>query len=96
MKMNNLLILLSFTLTLFPSLLLADIQGKIIAYNCYSCHGNQLATLYPTQIPSKNQLTKTLLAFKYDKKKSTIMNRISKGYSDRELELVATYLSKVN
>lgn len=94
--MNIFFALLTLLLTLCPPTLLADIQGKIIAYNCYSCHGDQLTALYPTQIPSKIQLTKTLLAFKYDKKKATIMNRISKGYSDRELESVATYLSKTN
>jgi cytochrome c553 len=94
--MNIFFVLLTLLLTLSPPILKADIQGKIIAYNCYSCHGDQLTTLYPTQILSNTQLTKMLLAFKYDKKKSTIMNRITKGYSDRELKSVATYLRKVN
>ncbi|MCK5828775.1 MAG: hypothetical protein KAH20_00540 [Methylococcales bacterium] len=93
---NHSFTLLTLLLTLFSPVLTADIPGKIIAYNCYSCHGDHLSTLYINQIPSKNQLKSILLAFKYDKKKGTIMNRISKGYSDKELELVASYLSKLN
>ncbi len=79
--------------TLFPPHLLADVSGKIIAYNCFTCHGEQLANIYPSQKISKVQLTKILMAFKYDRKKVTIMNRISKGYTDNELESVAGFLS---
>lgn len=96
MIMRKLFLQVLHLLIFHPSLILADIEDQIIAFNCYSCHGNQLSTLYPRQIPSKPQLSNTLLAFKYDNKKATIMNRITKGYSDEELESVASYLSKKN
>jgi len=93
--MSNLFTLLAVIITLHPPLLIADVSGKIIAYNCYSCHGEQLTNLYPSEKISKVQLTEILMAFKYDKKEATIMNRISKGYSDNELESAATFLTTV-
>ena len=68
----------------------ADISGKVIAYGCYSCHGEKLIN---PQAGSAEQLTDTLLAFKYNQKRATIMDRISKGFSDTELKAVARYLS---
>ncbi len=95
LDMKNLFTLLAVITTLHPPLLIADVSGKIIAYNCYNCHGEQLTNLYPSEKISKVQLTKVLMDFKYDKKEATIMNRISKGYSDKELESVATFLTTV-
>lgn len=75
----------------------ANVPGQLIAYNCYSCHGEHLGNLYKNRsLLSKVQLKKTLLAFKYDQKKATIMNRITKGYSDSELESVSTFLRNGN
>jgi len=93
--MKNLFTFLAVIITLHPPLLIADVSGRIIAYNCYSCHGEKLTNLYPSEKISKVQLTKILMDFKYDKKEVTMMNRISKGYSDNELESVATFLSTI-
>ncbi len=93
--MKNFFTLLAVLIILHSPLLIADVSGKIIAYNCYSCHGEQLTNLYPSKKISKVQLTQILMDFKYDKKESTIMNRISKGFSDNELESAATFLTTV-
>ena len=79
---------------IFSPHLLAEVQGKLIAYNCYSCHGKNLRNLNLTQPLNETELTQTLLEFKYDKKIVTIMNRISKGYSDSEIKAVAQYISQ--
>ncbi len=74
----------------------ADVQGKMIAFNCYSCHGENLNELNLPQSFEESDLTRTLLEFKYDKTNAIIMNRISKGYTDSELKSVATFISKLN
>jgi len=74
----------------------ADVSGKLIAFGCYSCHGEKLTRLNLHVPLSKIKLTQTLLAFKSKQKKSTIMQRITKGYTDSELAAVATYLSELN
>jgi sulfide dehydrogenase cytochrome subunit len=74
----------------------ADVSGKMIAFACYSCHGEKLINLNLPRPLSKNELTKTLLAFKSNKKTASIMDRITKGYTDEELESVATYLNGLN
>ncbi|NOR69333.1 MAG: hypothetical protein GQ532_06490 [Methylomarinum sp.] len=71
---------------------IAGVTGKAIAYSCYSCHGEKLNRLNL----SATELTQTLIAFKTNKKSSSIMDRISKGFSDEELKAVAYYLSQQN
>ena len=81
--------------TLFCSHSTAEVSGKMIAFACYSCHGERLTKLELPRPLSKKELTHTLLAFKTNKKMATIMNRITKGYTDTELASVATYLSEL-
>jgi len=83
-------------LTLPSSHSSADVSGKMIAFACYSCHGEKLINLNLSRPLSKNELTQTLLAFKSNKKTASIMDRITKGYTDEELESVATYLNGLN
>ena len=88
--------LIKLILVLFcfsPSLSIAEVSGKVIAYACYSCHGEKLSQLNHLQVLSAQQLNNTLLNFKYNKTESTIMDRITKGYTDNELHAVAAYLS---
>jgi cytochrome c553 len=80
---------------MFSTGCIADVQDKMIAYNCYSCHGDELSNLNSSQPFDENELAKTLFAFKYDRTVVTIMNRISKGYTDSELKSVAAYISEL-
>jgi len=76
----------------------ADVDARIIALNCMSCHVDQLGASesgIPGLAPlSVQQLQQALLDFKYDRKSATLMPRIAKGYSDTELAAVAAYLSR--
>lgn len=83
-------------ITLFPSYLSADISGQIIAFNCYSCHGEGLKNLSPSKKSSKEQLLSSLLAFKRDTQAFSVMNRISKGYTDDELASVSAYIKNAS
>lgn len=69
-----------------------------IALNCASCHSDSEASSIGA-IPSLNrssseELRQTLLAFKSGAKMGTLMPRLVKGYSDRELSALADYLGK--
>lgn len=68
----------------------------MIAHSCFTCHDEKSANMKLTQTLSEDELIHKLLDFKYDRKRVTIMNRISKGYADSELEAVARYLSRLN
>ncbi len=96
MKNKTTTIALFLILYLFNSLISAEISGKMIAYSCFTCHDEKTADSTFSQILSENELLQRLLDYKYDRKPVTIMNRISKGYTDRELEAVARYLKRLN
>lgn len=81
---------------LIPGNLLADVSGKIIAYACYSCHGEHLVNLKIKRPLSTAHLSNTLLAFKDSKQNSAIMNRVTKGFTDDELKAAASYISDID
>lgn len=97
-KMNNQLFkkpyyLIIGLIVFYPaSLLSADSSTLLIAYNCFSCHGEKLVANELSLPHSTHHLHQTLLAFKYDRKPASIMNRITKGYTDSQLKAVAAYL----
>jgi len=73
-----------------------EVSAKVIAFSCYGCHSSGGTSDKPSILKAKpaNELEKKLLDFKYDRKSSTIMGRIAKGYTDTELNAVAQYLSQ--
>jgi len=93
-KTSHLIFKVSFSIlfTFYPAYPSAELSGKMIANACYTCHGGNLDTLKS----STPDLMQILLAFKQHKRPSTIMNRITSGYSDSELKAVATYLNEVH
>lgn len=96
MKKTVFQIILIIWLAQHNSVSIADVPAKMIAYACYSCHGEKLINLKLAQPLSEIELTHSLLAFKYRTKSASIMDRITNGYSDAELKAVAIYLSKLN
>lgn len=74
-----------------------EVFGKAIAFSCSGCHGTDGKPVRPGIPKLKSQSAKDmeekLLDFKYDKKTSSIMGRIAKGYTDSELQSVAKYFS---
>jgi len=69
----------------------------LAAQACNVCHGSQ-SYLSPTMPPIRGvdatTLYTALIELKTDKRPSTIMGRISRGYSDEQLKALADYLSK--
>ena len=91
-------ILLAFFLLSSP-VFANDISGKIIGFSCSTCHGRS-DSLVKSDVPrlkgqNAEKMEQALLDFKYDRKPSLIMDRISKGFSDSELKKVAWYFSQL-
>ena len=86
--------ILSATVLLASQTAIAGAQGDTIAYTCNGCHGTDGVSkgAVPTLkgMPADYH-AKTLNDFKTDKRPSTIMGRIAKGYSDEEINAVAEY-----
>ena len=100
MKINpiSIRLLISLNLGLFILPVSAtEVSGKVIAFSCYGCHGSNGASEKPGLLKAQaaDELEKKLLDFKYDRTYSTIMGRITKGYTDTELKAVAQYLSQL-
>lgn len=73
----------------------ADDDALRLVMNCYTCHGTD--GMSPGDMPSiagksASYLLERLRSFRDGTRPATIMNRISKGYSDAELEAIALYL----
>lgn len=69
----------------------------LAAQACNVCHGNQ--SYHSPTMPAIHGVDATLLytaliELKTDKRPSTIMGRIARGYSDEQLKALADYLSK--
>ena len=83
----------------------AQAQQRIAAVNdtvlaaqaCNVCHGSATyvsPTMPPIRGVDATTLYTALIELKTDKRPSTIMGRISRGYSDEQLKALADYLSK--
>jgi len=76
------------------SSLAADNRPAMLANPCAGCHGTDGAS--PGSIPPLKGLPGSYIisamkAFKTDQRKGTVMNRIAKGYTDKEIELMAKH-----
>ena len=71
-------------------------EAAALARTCSGCHApNTSKTLIPpVDQLSRVDLYEILLAYKRDERAGTVMNRLSKGYTDRQLELIASALGK--
>ena len=73
-------------------------EGMLLSLSCTSCHGTY--GISPGTIPtiygkSREYIIKTMKEFRNGERDSTVMKRIAKGYSDREIFLIANYFSSL-
>ena len=88
------LITAGFPMSLHPS----DKEGMMLSLSCTSCHGTY--GISPGAIPtiygkSKEYIIETMKQLRNGESSSTVMGRIAKGYSDREIILIANYFSSL-
>lgn len=74
------------------------IRGEMLAQSCFGCHGPAGASLSAPMPTIGGQdasyLTITLKAHRDDKRPTTVMGRIMKGYTDQEISALSQYISK--
>ena len=92
-------ILLGSGLMLGAAQAMAGASGQALADTCAGCHGIDGASTGPTTPSlagiSETYMVETMKAFKSGDRKSTIMGRIAKGYSDAEFEAMAAVFAKL-
>ena len=97
--MKGRMIAATITLLIFTGLAQAedDLRGRTIASACFGCHGaasESGAAIPPIIVGAPAQFIEgSLKAFREDRRPSTIMGRIAKGYTDEDIAAVAQYFS---
>lgn len=76
-----------------------DERARVLAATCASCHGPDGRSVTPEVSglagrPTSDTLA-TLRAFRDGERASTVMQQVAKGYSDKELELIADYFARL-
>jgi sulfide dehydrogenase cytochrome subunit len=74
-------------------------QARNLAATCFTCHGNEGRSVggIPPSLAGqdRNHLLQALKDFKEGKRSATIMHQHAKGYTDQQLEAIATYFANV-
>lgn len=74
------------------------LQAAGLAATCANCHGTQGKgvgnALPPLAGMNKDAMLEQLKAFRSGTRPATIMHQLTKGYSDAQLEQIATYFSR--
>lgn len=93
-------IVLFLTLLIFNSTVYAASisQGEMLSNSCSACHGTDGKS--PGAIPSINGksahfIYKALTEFRSGSRPSTVMGRHVKGYTDKEIKLIADYFANL-
>lgn len=73
-----------------------DLRSALLADGCAACHGPDGES--PGAIPSlrghdAETLASMLKGYKQGEIEGTVMNRIARGYSDKEIEALSHYIS---
>lgn len=106
MNIKRLLVLFAaiLSLMLFSSALSRTYAGPgipsttMLAYTCAGCHGVNGSSVGPATPTiagmSEDYFVESMEAYQSGERPSTIMGRIAKGYSEKEIKVMAKYFSK--
>lgn len=93
--MRTLLLLLAATAASPASA--QDTATRALAATCASCHGTDGRSATKEVVPlaglSKEHIVSQMKAFKDGTRPATIMHQLAKGYSDQQIDAIASYLS---
>jgi len=73
-----------------------DDAGRNLAASCAMCHGTEgrsVGGYEPLAGMPRADLVRKMSAFRSDTVPATVMHQIARGYSEREIELIAEYFS---
>ncbi|MGF1526740.1 MAG: c-type cytochrome [Candidatus Competibacterales bacterium] len=71
--------------------------AALLAASCSGCHGSTGTA--PAAVPSLEGLSadhirRAMLDYRADRRPATVMNRIAKGYSEADIEVLARHLAR--
>lgn len=78
----------------------ARLQTRALVASCASCHGTDGRPVEGSAVPAlagtpKATLTAHMKAFKEGTRPATVMHQLSKGYTDDQIDHIATYFAAV-
>ncbi|MDO8777434.1 MAG: c-type cytochrome [Burkholderiaceae bacterium] len=76
----------------------ATLHLRALAATCANCHGTDGRTVDGSAIPSlvgmpKSYMIMQIKAFKEGTRPATVMHQLSKGFTDQQIDSIATYFS---
>lgn len=78
----------------------AEVNPPLVASTCVGCHGMGGSSVGPATPTiagiSVDTFVEAMQAYQKDERPSTIMGRIAKGYTEKELKVMADYFSQQN
>jgi sulfide dehydrogenase cytochrome subunit len=77
----------------------ADPSASMMANTCAGCHGTAGQSVGPASPNlagmSESYFIDSMIAFREDARPASIMNRIAKGYTEEQIETMATYFAEL-
>ena len=76
----------------------ADTNARVLAATCAACHGTDGRAIEGASVAGlagmpKDQMLAQLQAFRSGARPATIMHQLAKGYSDAQIEQLATWFA---
>jgi cytochrome subunit of sulfide dehydrogenase len=71
-------------------------NGLALSLNCSTCHGldgKGVTAVTPLKGVPADAIVTAMKQFKAGERPATVMNRIAKGFTDEEIQAIATYLA---
>lgn len=82
-----------------PAATTAVVAGETMAHGCAACHGTQGRlgdeSFMPLAGMPQAQFVRTMADFRDEKRPSTLMGHVAKGFNDAELQAMAVYFAAV-
>lgn len=98
-KFLNTCFFLSLTLIFLPlTAHSADQRPTVLANTCAGCHGTDgksVGAIPPLHGIKADYFIGAMKDFRSDKREATVMNRIAKGFTDKEIESMAKFFSEL-
>lgn len=76
------------------------LQTRTLVASCAACHGTDGRPVRGSSVPAlagvpQSTLTAQMKAFKEGTRPATVMHQLSKGYTDDQIDRIATYFAAV-
>lgn len=70
-----------------------EVSPQLISFQCRNCHAAVSHPLPGLHALSSETISRALIDFKYDRRDSTVMGRLAKGFSDAEIHKLAEWIA---